>query len=72
MRVFIVDKEPNDQSVLARALAKSKDIQAFDSAENRPREPSFVWANFSPPVAPHLERSGRRGCSSLGRPCKKV
>ncbi len=30
MRVFIVDKEPNDQSVLEKVLAKSKDIEAFD------------------------------------------
>jgi len=34
MRVLIVDKEPNDRSALANALATRKDIEAFDSAEN--------------------------------------
>ena len=34
MRVLIVDKEPNEQSALAEALATRKDIEAFDSAEN--------------------------------------
>jgi DNA-binding LytR/AlgR family response regulator len=34
MRVLIFDKEPNDRSALANALATRKDIEAFDSAEN--------------------------------------
>jgi two-component system, LytTR family, response regulator LytT len=34
MRVLIVDKEQNDRSALANALATRKDIEAFDSAED--------------------------------------
>ena len=34
MRVLIVEKKPNDRSALANVLAKRKDIEAFDSAEN--------------------------------------
>jgi DNA-binding LytR/AlgR family response regulator len=34
MRVLIVDKEPNDRSALANALATRTDIEALDSAEN--------------------------------------
>lgn len=34
MRVLIVDKEPNERSALANALATRKDIEAFDSAVN--------------------------------------
>src|SRR3984957_8206519 len=34
MRVLIVDKEPNDRSALANALATRKDVEAFDSADN--------------------------------------
>jgi DNA-binding NarL/FixJ family response regulator len=34
LRVLIVEEEPNDRGALANVLAKRKDIEAFDSAEN--------------------------------------